>query len=207
VILSHGHPDHIGGSLNEDGKPAFPNARYVTFREEWIFGCRVQASRNCSQRRSQEDDTGLGAKNFSGVSSATRSRASGHRDRPRHNRHRCVLGTHQARWRSKFRRPNSAFFSLPTPSSILFILNIRKPSVQRPPSQSDGSDQTHAAGKGRERKISCIHLSFRLSWAGACSTEGRSVGVATDSSHARIRELNHWRWAAWRSARFPQPSM
>ena len=37
VILSHGHPDHIGGSLNEDGKPAFPNARYVTFREEWDF--------------------------------------------------------------------------------------------------------------------------------------------------------------------------
>jgi glyoxylase-like metal-dependent hydrolase (beta-lactamase superfamily II) len=25
VILSHGHPDHIGGSLNENGKPAFPN--------------------------------------------------------------------------------------------------------------------------------------------------------------------------------------
>jgi glyoxylase-like metal-dependent hydrolase (beta-lactamase superfamily II) len=37
VILSHGHPDHIGGSLNEDGKPAFPNARYVTFRKEWDF--------------------------------------------------------------------------------------------------------------------------------------------------------------------------
>jgi glyoxylase-like metal-dependent hydrolase (beta-lactamase superfamily II) len=37
VILSHGHPDHIGGSLNEDGKPAFPNARYVTFREEWDY--------------------------------------------------------------------------------------------------------------------------------------------------------------------------
>jgi glyoxylase-like metal-dependent hydrolase (beta-lactamase superfamily II) len=37
VILSHGHPDHIGGSLNEEGKPAFPNARYVTFREEWDF--------------------------------------------------------------------------------------------------------------------------------------------------------------------------
>jgi glyoxylase-like metal-dependent hydrolase (beta-lactamase superfamily II) len=37
VILSHGHSDHIGGSLNENGKPAFPNARYVTFREEWDF--------------------------------------------------------------------------------------------------------------------------------------------------------------------------
>ena len=37
VILSHGHPDHIGGSLDNNGKPAFPNARYVTFREEWDF--------------------------------------------------------------------------------------------------------------------------------------------------------------------------
>jgi glyoxylase-like metal-dependent hydrolase (beta-lactamase superfamily II) len=37
VILSHGHSDHIGGCLNEYGKPAFPNARYVMFREEWDF--------------------------------------------------------------------------------------------------------------------------------------------------------------------------
>ena len=37
VILSHGHPDHIGGSLNSDGKPAFPNARYVMLQEDWDF--------------------------------------------------------------------------------------------------------------------------------------------------------------------------
>ena len=27
VILTHGHPDHIGGNTNSEGKPAFPNAR------------------------------------------------------------------------------------------------------------------------------------------------------------------------------------
>jgi glyoxylase-like metal-dependent hydrolase (beta-lactamase superfamily II) len=29
VVLSHGHPDHIGGVM-ENGEPLFPNARYVT---------------------------------------------------------------------------------------------------------------------------------------------------------------------------------
>jgi glyoxylase-like metal-dependent hydrolase (beta-lactamase superfamily II) len=37
VILTHGHPDHIGGNLDSEGKPAFPNARYVMWKEEWKF--------------------------------------------------------------------------------------------------------------------------------------------------------------------------
>jgi glyoxylase-like metal-dependent hydrolase (beta-lactamase superfamily II) len=37
VILSHGHPDHVGGNLNEAGQPAFSNARYVMFQKEWDF--------------------------------------------------------------------------------------------------------------------------------------------------------------------------
>ncbi len=37
VILTHGHPDHIGGIINAEGKPAFPNARYVMWKEEWDF--------------------------------------------------------------------------------------------------------------------------------------------------------------------------
>lgn len=37
VVLTHGHPDHIGGSVDADGHPAFPKARYVMFRREWDY--------------------------------------------------------------------------------------------------------------------------------------------------------------------------
>ncbi|MFC7044415.1 MBL fold metallo-hydrolase [Halobacteriaceae archaeon GCM10025711] len=37
VVLTHGHPDHVGGAVNGDGRPAFPNARYVMSRPEWEF--------------------------------------------------------------------------------------------------------------------------------------------------------------------------
>ena len=36
VVLSHGHPDHVGG-LMEDGKPLFPNARYAIGDVEYDF--------------------------------------------------------------------------------------------------------------------------------------------------------------------------
>lgn len=36
VVLTHLHPDHVSG-LMEDGKPAFPNARYVTGDSEYDF--------------------------------------------------------------------------------------------------------------------------------------------------------------------------
>jgi glyoxylase-like metal-dependent hydrolase (beta-lactamase superfamily II) len=36
VVLSHGHPDHIGG-LYENGRPLFPNARYAVGEAEYDF--------------------------------------------------------------------------------------------------------------------------------------------------------------------------
>ncbi len=37
VILTHGHPDHICGNTDENGKIAFPRAQYVIWKEEWEF--------------------------------------------------------------------------------------------------------------------------------------------------------------------------
>jgi glyoxylase-like metal-dependent hydrolase (beta-lactamase superfamily II) len=37
VILSHAHPDHIGGNTDAEGKSAFPNARYIIHRKDWEF--------------------------------------------------------------------------------------------------------------------------------------------------------------------------
>jgi glyoxylase-like metal-dependent hydrolase (beta-lactamase superfamily II) len=37
VVLTHGHPDHIGGIVDGEGKLTFPNARYIMCKDEWEF--------------------------------------------------------------------------------------------------------------------------------------------------------------------------
>ncbi len=37
VIITHAHPDHIGGTLDNEGNPVFPSARYYIWKDEWDF--------------------------------------------------------------------------------------------------------------------------------------------------------------------------
>jgi glyoxylase-like metal-dependent hydrolase (beta-lactamase superfamily II) len=37
IIISHAHPDHIGGMLDDQGRPIYQNARYLIWKEEWDF--------------------------------------------------------------------------------------------------------------------------------------------------------------------------
>jgi len=37
VIITHAHPDHIGGTLDDNGNPNYPNARYFIWKDEWDF--------------------------------------------------------------------------------------------------------------------------------------------------------------------------
>jgi glyoxylase-like metal-dependent hydrolase (beta-lactamase superfamily II) len=37
VIITHAHPDHIGGTLDDNGKLVFAKAHYFILKEEWDF--------------------------------------------------------------------------------------------------------------------------------------------------------------------------
>jgi len=44
VVLTHCHIDHIGGAVDNEGKPAFPNARYIMSKDEWDFWTSEKAA-------------------------------------------------------------------------------------------------------------------------------------------------------------------
>ncbi|MBR9998480.1 MAG: MBL fold metallo-hydrolase [Cyclobacteriaceae bacterium] len=53
VIITHAHPDHIGGTLDEDGNPNYPNARYYIWKKEWDFWFSDEAIQEVDKYLSQ----------------------------------------------------------------------------------------------------------------------------------------------------------
>jgi glyoxylase-like metal-dependent hydrolase (beta-lactamase superfamily II) len=49
VVLSHGHPDHLGGTLNSEGRPVFAEATYTMCKDEWLFWTSDQASKRLGE--------------------------------------------------------------------------------------------------------------------------------------------------------------
>ena len=46
VILTHGHPDHVGANVDAEGRATFPNARYVMQRLDWDYWTERARSEN-----------------------------------------------------------------------------------------------------------------------------------------------------------------
>jgi glyoxylase-like metal-dependent hydrolase (beta-lactamase superfamily II) len=46
VIITHAHPDHLGGTLNEEGDLIFANAHYFISRAEWEYWTSDTAARS-----------------------------------------------------------------------------------------------------------------------------------------------------------------
>ncbi len=63
VILTHGHPDHLGGNTDAEGKPVFANARYIISRDEWDFWMSGQAELKLDEH-SREILVGYARKNL-----------------------------------------------------------------------------------------------------------------------------------------------
>ena len=43
VAITHAHPDHVGGTLDEQGEPIYANAHYFISKVEWDFWCSEDA--------------------------------------------------------------------------------------------------------------------------------------------------------------------
>jgi glyoxylase-like metal-dependent hydrolase (beta-lactamase superfamily II) len=50
VIITHAHPAHVGGTLDDEGRPVYANARYYLWADEWAFWTSAFAFAKASER-------------------------------------------------------------------------------------------------------------------------------------------------------------
>jgi glyoxylase-like metal-dependent hydrolase (beta-lactamase superfamily II) len=56
VVISHAHPDHIGGNLDATCAPVFSNARHIVLRAEWEYWMSEAAATELSTRDQAHKD-------------------------------------------------------------------------------------------------------------------------------------------------------
>jgi glyoxylase-like metal-dependent hydrolase (beta-lactamase superfamily II) len=50
VVITHAHPDHIGGTLDDTGRPVYANANYYLSKAEWRFWFSEDSMGNAPER-------------------------------------------------------------------------------------------------------------------------------------------------------------
>ncbi len=68
VILTHAHPDHLGGNADAAGKPAFPGAKWFIWKNEWEFWTSDRAERTLAEH-GRDILIGIARKNLSAIRS------------------------------------------------------------------------------------------------------------------------------------------
>ena len=64
VIITHGHPDHLGGNGDDSGKITFPEAKWFIRKDEWDFWISDTAARTLDEH-SKDLLVGIARKNLS----------------------------------------------------------------------------------------------------------------------------------------------